>query len=232
MDATGSMSSLLSAVKDTVCTMFERCSKILEEKDLPKDSFEMQLAVYRDYDCGLSEILVSSAWQSKPTNLRHFIQNIRAYGGGDREEAIEIGLWHAVKESEAGGISQVILIGDAPAKDIEVILGDRKLYGGENKWAKSRFGAPTHYKNELKKLKEANIPVHAFYLHECARENFKEIARDTGGRFERLDIKSPKGADLLTHFITEELLRTSAGTQGEEAVQLYRKRYVKLSYTS
>jgi hypothetical protein len=232
MDATGSMSPLLSAVKDTVCTMFERCSKILAEKELPSDSFEMQFVVYRDYDCGVSQILESSAWQSKPTNLRAFIEKIRAHGGGDREEAIEIGLWHAVNESQASEISQVILIGNAPAKDRDVILADRNSYGGESKWAKSRFGAPTYYNDELKKLDERNIPVHAFYLHECARENFRQIAKTTGGRFERLDIKSPKGADLLTNFVTEELLRMSAGSQGEEAVNLYRKRYVKLSYTS
>ena len=33
MDATGSMSGLLSAAKETVCTMFERASTVLSEKD-------------------------------------------------------------------------------------------------------------------------------------------------------------------------------------------------------
>ncbi|CAF4737664.1 unnamed protein product, partial [Rotaria sp. Silwood2] len=41
MDATGSMSNLLSAAKDTVCTMFERAAVVLAEKGLRSDAFQM-----------------------------------------------------------------------------------------------------------------------------------------------------------------------------------------------
>ncbi|CAF3372847.1 unnamed protein product [Rotaria socialis] len=91
MDATGSMSSLLSAAKETVCTMFERAASILSEKGLPNDAFQMQFVVYRDYDCKSEGILQSSSWETKP---------IAAMGGGDYEDAIEVGLWYAVQESE------------------------------------------------------------------------------------------------------------------------------------
>ena len=43
------------------------------------------------------------------------METITAKGGGDYEEAIEIGLWHANSEHEKNDISQVILIGDAPS---------------------------------------------------------------------------------------------------------------------
>ena len=37
MDGTGSMSVLLSATKDTICTMFERASEILIQKNISTD---------------------------------------------------------------------------------------------------------------------------------------------------------------------------------------------------
>ncbi|CAF2980653.1 unnamed protein product [Rotaria sp. Silwood2] len=125
MDATGSMPSLLSAAKETVCTMFERASAILTEKSLPNDTFQMQFVVYRDYDCKEKELLQSSCWETKPNNLRNFMTHISAKGGGDYEEAIEIGLWYAVQQNkQSDRISQVILIGDAPAKDRPAIKRD------------------------------------------------------------------------------------------------------------
>ena len=46
---------------------------------------------------------------------------IKAIGGEDVEEAIEVGLQHASNEVEKNNLSQIILIGDAPAKSKEVI---------------------------------------------------------------------------------------------------------------
>ncbi|CAF0901525.1 unnamed protein product [Adineta ricciae] len=233
MDATGSMSGLLSAAKETVCTMFERASTILKEKDLPTDVFQMQFVVYRDYDCREDGILQSSSWETKPQNLRNFMAGITAKGGGDFEEAIEIGLWHAVQEGDTiESIAQVILIGDAPAKEREAIERDRDESGGEYYWMNTKFKEPTHFSIELDKLKEKNIPVHAFYLVDAARENFERIARESKGRCQQLNIHSPKGAELLTDFVTEEVLRKAAGSQGDAAVELYRKKYVKKTFLS
>ncbi|CAF3723607.1 unnamed protein product, partial [Rotaria sp. Silwood1] len=92
MDATGSMASLLSAAKETVCTMFERAAGILNNLALPSDAFQLQFVVYRDYDCREDGILQSSPWETKPSNLRNFMIPIAPMGGGDYEEAIEIGL--------------------------------------------------------------------------------------------------------------------------------------------
>ncbi|CAF0999381.1 unnamed protein product [Adineta steineri] len=223
MDATGSMSSLLSAAKETVCTMFERASIVLAEKGLPDDAFQMQFVIYRDYDCKEDGILQSSSWETKPSNLRNFMTKVTAMGGGDYEEAIEIGLWHAVQQSEQPEeLSQVILIGDAPAKDTLAINRDRNATGGDAYWSKTKYKTPTHYITELEKLKVKDIPVHAFYLHAGAEKNFRKIASETLGRCEPLNINSPQGAEKLTQFVTEEVLRISAGDEGDEVVALYR----------
>ncbi|CAF4226883.1 unnamed protein product, partial [Rotaria sordida] len=101
MDASGSMSNLLSATKETICTMFERAWVVLGEKGLPNDTFAMQFAFF--------------AWETKGSHLRMFMNTISSEGGMGRK-AIEIGLWYAPKEGGTKeSISQVILIGRAPA---------------------------------------------------------------------------------------------------------------------
>ncbi|CAM4971455.1 unnamed protein product [Rotaria socialis] len=193
----------------------------------------MQFTVYRDYDCKEDGILQSSSWETRPQNLRTFMAGISASGGDDFEEAIEIGLWHAVQESETlESISQVILIADAPAKDRAAIKRDRKANGDESYWNRTKFKEPTHFTIELEKLKNKKIPVHAFYLVDDARDNFQRIAGETGGRCEQLNICSPGGAELLTNIVTEEVLRKAAGNQGDAAVELYRTKYVRRAFTS
>ena len=82
MDATGSMGHLLNQAKITVVTMFERASLILKEHGIPSDSFQLQFAVYRDYDCYADGLLQYSPWETKPDNLRKFMENIKPKGGG------------------------------------------------------------------------------------------------------------------------------------------------------
>jgi hypothetical protein len=126
-------------------------------------------------------------------------------------------------------ISQVILIGDAPANTQKEVSQKRGSFG-EAYWATTRFSKPTFYGYELQKLKEKNIPVHAFYLTDYAKDDFETIASETRGRCEYLDIHSSEGAESLTDFVTEEILRSAAGDQGDDAVELYRTRYVTKTY--
>ncbi|CAF1267204.1 unnamed protein product [Adineta steineri] len=231
MDATGSMSNLLSATKNTVCTMFERASCILAEKKIPNDIFSMQFAVYRNYNSLENKILQVSPWETRGSQLRAFMDTIKSEGGWG-EEAIEIGLWHAVRESETKeSISQVILIGDAPANTQADIVSKRGQFG-DKYWKNTRFSKKTFYSDELKKLKDKNIPVHTFYLTDYAKDNFEEIAKETQGRCESLDIRSSAGIIALTNYVTEEVLRKAAGSEGNEAVKLYREKYGKTSFTS
>ncbi|CAF2394409.1 unnamed protein product [Rotaria sp. Silwood2] len=177
MDATGSMSNLLSATKDTVCTMFERASGILEGKGLSKDSFSMQFAIYRNYNSRENKILEVSSWQTKGSHLRAFMNRIVPEGGWG-EEAIEIGLWHAVKESEKQDeISQVILIGDAPP-NTKIDVAKKRASFGEHYWKTTRFAISTYYEDELETLKNKNIPVHAFILLIMQKITLKNCKRD------------------------------------------------------
>ena len=230
MDATGSMATLLSTAKDTVCTMFESASSTLKEKGFPSDNFQMQFAVYRDYYC--KEFLFQcSPWESKPSNLRSFMEKVKALANNDGEEALEIGFSHAFEESQTPeGISQIILIGDAPPKEKPAIARDRERYGGEAYWATTRFNTPTYYLDEVQKIKAKKIPVHCFYLDDWAQPTFQLIASETGGRCEKLEIQSSMGAEMLTNFVTEEVLRKSAGSKGDEIVEAYRNKF-KNSFT-
>jgi hypothetical protein len=111
MDATGSMNHLLELVKLKVNEMFTRASTILRQYDMNGEAFQMQFVIYRDYDTLADGILAYSAWENDATNLRDFLRKVRAYGGADIDEAIEVALWHVNNEHARQKVDQVILIG-------------------------------------------------------------------------------------------------------------------------
>jgi hypothetical protein len=229
MDATGSMTHLLHKCKNTVDIMVSRASEILEDNGISSNSFQIQFVVYRNYNSKEDMILQSSPWETKPDNLRAFMNTIEVEGGWSNE-AIEIGLWHANRENEREPITQVILIGDAPPNTPDEVEEKREKFG-ENYWKKTKFAQATYYENELAKLISNNIPVHAFFVDNNAEVAFKTIASRTGGRCEMLDINSSSGAQMLTDLVTEEILRNVGGSsKGNDLVQAYRDKFWK-SYT-
>lgn len=224
MDATGSMFYLLHSCKQTVGTMFQRTSQILKDNNIDSNSFQIQFAIYRNYNSQENDILQNSPWESKPDNLRTFMNNIES-DGGYGNEAIEIGLWHANRENEREPITQVILIGDAPPNTKPEVESKRNIFG-KRYWTKTKFAQPTYYKDELEKLKLNSIPVHTFYVDTRAEREFKSIASSTGGRSEMLDINSPAGEQKLTDLVTEEVLRNVGGAlKGNALVQAYRSKF-------
>lgn len=237
MDATGSMAHLLLKAKNTVGDMFQRAMQVLKDNGIDPDCFKLQFATYRDYDCGLDGILQHSPWLNDPSSLSGFMSKIGAQGGGDYEEAIEIGLQHANKEAETGELSQVILIADAPAKNQSQIADYRRKYGGGDKAWSTKFGAPTFWQAECQKLQRQEVPVHTFYMANNAQlvTNFREIAKATSGsgktaRSEFLDVNGSQGAELLTNVVTEEILRNigqglGGSERGEQLVKAYRAKF-------
>jgi len=165
MDATGSMRHLLNNAKLTVGTMFERGQAILMEHNI-KEPFEMQFAVYRNYNAKL--VLEYSPFESRPNNLKSFMNSI-SVDGGYGPEAIEIGLWHV---NQVKDVSQVILIGDAPAQSKEETIENRSSYKGENYWRTTEYKDVLDYQEELAKIK---VPIHCFYVDEYAKKNFLNI---------------------------------------------------------
>ncbi|CAM4825739.1 unnamed protein product [Rotaria magnacalcarata] len=230
MDATGSMTHLLHKCKNTVGIMFERTSEILKDHKMDSNSFQLQFAVYRNYNSKEDKLLQSSPWETKPHNLRAFMNTIGVEGGWVNE-AIEIGLWHANQEHEREPITQVILIGDAPPNSLEEVATKRGKFG-KKYWKNTRFAKETYYEQELGKLMTNNISVHAFYVEKRAEEKFHEIATRTGGRCAMLDINSSLGSDMLTNLVTEEILNNIGGlSKGKDLVTAYRKKFSK-SYAS
>ena len=223
MDATGSMHGLLTKAKNTVHAMFERACAILKEKGMAA-TFELQFVVYRNYDCKEERILQYSGWESDPNNLRQFMNTIDASGGTWEPEAIEIGLWHANHVAETVKINQVILIGDAPPNPRELVNKGRQEYLGESYWETTKFSNSTYVDDEVEKLKQKGIPVHAFYVKNSAKASFEKIAITTNGHHGMLDIDSPEGAEKLTQVVTERILEDLGGV---ELVELYRAKYVR-----
>ena len=120
----------------------------------------------------------------------------------------------------------MILIGDAPAKTKEAINRDRNVLN-EKYWKKTPYKEMTYYINEIQLLKSNNIPIHAFYLNDGAKSNFQEIATETSGRCEFLDINSKDGSELLADVVTEEILRNVGHNKGkgDELVNAYKLKF-------
>jgi hypothetical protein len=224
MDATGSMSQLITKTKNTVKVMFERAYAVLQEASISAN-FELQFAVYRNYNASENELLLYSPWETNPDNLKTFIDSISAQYGM-QDEAIEIGFWHVNQELEKGAVTQVILIGDAPAQSQMDVVAKRGRRG-ESYWAATKYSTPTFYQDELSLIKAKGIPVHAFYVDERARQNFEEIARVTeGGQCQALDIHSPAGAEMLTNLVTERILKNVGGEKmGDKLISAYRAKF-------
>jgi GTPase SAR1 family protein len=220
IDRTGSMSQMLSSTKSTVNTMHERAKQIIADQGVTRP-FEMQIALYTNYNCKEDLLLQHSSWESKPENLRAFMENVNV-AGGMGNEAIEIGFAHANLENAAGFVSQIILIGDMPANTKQDVTAKRKRFG-EDYWKDTKYRNATFAETELEKLKQANIPIHAFYVDRCARESFEHFAKETNGRCAMLDINSATGAEQLTNLVTEEVLRSVGG---DECAEAYRKTFV------
>jgi len=222
MDATGSMSGVITKSKHTVKTMFERMHSVIEAKG-GTATLEIQFACYRNYDCSLEMLLQVSPWETNPDNLRKFMDSISAYGGTHWEEAIEIALFHAVSEHDARPIDQVILIGDAAPNTREQVAAGRAR---APYLVQSRFKVPTFYTEQLAELRKRGIPVHAYFVYPSARESFRGISSlaAPGGRSEELLINSPQGHEQLTNLIAEEILRKVGG---DELVSDYRHMFAK-----
>ncbi|CAL6057008.1 Helicase-related_protein [Hexamita inflata] len=218
MDATGSMGGVIDRTKNTIKTMFTNAYTVLKENNY-NQSFDIMFAAYRNYASGIDFVLQSSPWDTQPDNLKRFIDTIYSRDG-EGNEAIEVGLAHAVSQIE-NGLKQVILIGDMPPNTKEEVRRKRANLG-EAYWSTTRFAYPTYFENQLQILKQNNIPVHALYVCNSAQQQFGYIARETGGKCEELDINSAKGAENLTNLVTEKIMLNIGG---EALVKKYREKF-------
>jgi hypothetical protein len=66
LDATGSMTHLLEKTKKTIQAVFERITEVLENNNYNHKSFEIKIAVFRNYNSSEDKILQQSTWEKKP----------------------------------------------------------------------------------------------------------------------------------------------------------------------
>lgn len=223
MDATGSMTNLLHKAKSCVEEMFRRIHDILASNSLADTSFQLQFVVYRNYSSQAEKILEASPWETKPENLRTFMGKIKP-SGGQGNEAVEIGLWFANQEAQKNQVSQVILIGDMPP-NTPTEVKQRRAAVGESYWEGTKYAKMTTWEEEVKLLKQRNIPVHAFYVDEGAKNAFTEIAALTNGGCEFLDVNSSQGAEKLTNYVNAYILDHVGKQTGKNLGDEYRKKY-------
>eukprot|EP00595_Chromulina_sp_UTEXLB2642_P001002 CAMPEP_0196764476 /NCGR_PEP_ID=MMETSP1095-20130614/6238_1 /TAXON_ID=96789 ORGANISM="Chromulina nebulosa, Strain UTEXLB2642" /NCGR_SAMPLE_ID=MMETSP1095 /ASSEMBLY_ACC=CAM_ASM_000446 /LENGTH=514 /DNA_ID=CAMNT_0042120201 /DNA_START=1445 /DNA_END=2989 /DNA_ORIENTATION=+ len=211
MDATGSMSSCITNTKNAVGEMFKRARKVLETANF-RSIFEIQFAVYRNYNAPIDMIIEWSEWTSDPTVLYAFIDKIQPrYGMGN--EAVEIGLWHVNREMEYDSkspINRIVLIGDQPPNTLEEVKYRREKNRGENYWMEKKLGPATTYLDQLDLIKQKNkdIIINSFYLNgNNAEKVFTEIAESTGGKCQSLDVTDVSiAADKLLEDIAKNIL--------------------------
>jgi hypothetical protein len=224
LDGTGSMSGALENSKKAVRLMFDRAKKVIADAKV-NVSFEMQIAIFRNYSSGPNLLLECSPWSSDAETLKRFLDPI-TISGGQGNEAMEIGFWHANQQvAQPSGLSQVIVLGDAmPNTEADV-----KSKRSGTDWSATPYALPTHYRREIDHLKSASVLVHAFYVvprkslmfRDSAMAAFDTLASLTGGTSASLDVNnstSTTSLELLTSTVTKRIL-ASAG--GQELVARY-----------
>ena len=110
-----------------------------------------------------------------------------------------------------------------PPTDEAKIPSYKKSYG----FIGSRMEHVKWYRYEVEEIQAKGLKIHAFYVHNAAKEAFEWIAKTTGGNCGPLDINSEKGAETLTAIVTESILADIGQKQGKgnDLVMMYRKQY-------
>jgi hypothetical protein len=218
MDATGSMSQCIGQTKRALAVVFDRAHAILDAEGLAME-FQMQIAVYRNYNAPAEMLLQASKWESHPTPLRVFLDQIEAaYGWGN--EAIEVGLSHALKQHERDEISQVVLIGDMPANSDQEVASKRDGYEealGEEYWRSTEFSEMVTFDQQLESLADTGIAVHAYWVDPKAESCFKRVGAATGGTSGHLNLDAPNGNAALIEAVTTRILDNVGGNACVEA---------------
>jgi hypothetical protein len=222
------MDSLIEKTKACIGEFFDRCQKVLDVEGIVS-GFELQLAGFSNYNVRMEEILEASTWELKPHNLSLFLNSLHVRGGWG-EEAIEVGLMHALSEHQKRPIDQIIIIGDAPANSLSDIDlkrgGDGKSYGRDYwdaqrpPWAPS--GIPKRdaagMLQEIQAVKP--VPLHCYWMAGRAKDSFNAIAALTGGgTSQKLDVNSKEGAQLLTDAVCKQILTSLGGAALADAYE-------------
>ena len=181
IDATGSMSSYITAAKDET----ENISKELRSL-YPEYNFQYGYVFYRDPIDSHDDIHEIINLTDQVNSLPEKIKKIRAYGGGDIPEDW-VGAFKLVNENITwrNGLKVIIHLADAGAHGKEFTLSDK--YPEESK----------KLKKELLKCCKNQVKIFGYVITEDARHSFNESQnyyRSNGGSYEICDFKIAGGS--------------------------------------
>ena len=176
IDATGSMSSYITAAKDET----ENISKELRSL-YPEYNFQYGYVFYRDPIDSHDDIHEIINLTDQVNSLPEKIKKIRAYGGGDMPEDW-VGAFKLVNENITwrNGLKVIIHLADAGAHGKEFTLSDK--YPEESK----------KLKKELLKCCKNQVKIFGYVITEDARHSFNESQnyyRSNGGSYEICEFK-------------------------------------------
>jgi hypothetical protein len=130
-----------------------------------------------------------------------------------------VGLYHALKEA-ANGLSQVLLIGDAPPNSPDE-RAQKAAPQGPKYWEQA-FPGLTPHEPYVVAFTDHKIPVHALYLCSWAKAAFEKIAAATGGRVQAMDVDAADAPETLTGLVAKMILKRAGGDAlGDTLVRAY-----------
>ena len=180
IDATGSMSSYITAAKDESKNISKELRNLY-----PEYNFQYGYVFYRDPIDSPSDKHEIINLTDQVNNLPEQIKKIEAYGGGDLPEDW-VGAYKLVNEkiNWRNGVKTIIHLADAGAHGKEFTLSDK--YPEESDKLKA----------ELLKCCQNNIKIFGYIITEDARNSFNQCQnyyRSNGGNYEICEFKIDEG---------------------------------------
>jgi len=187
-DSTGSMEGVLKQARDRMIRMITVLEALIP-------GFRLSVITFRDRED--AEYVVRSV----PLSDDHyaalgFLESVRAAGGGDMEEAVEVGLQAAVKQASwnKGGHKVIVLFGDAPPhqEDVPQALDLGRAFRAQGGTFHAVFTVKDAQENFLNREDQATVKV------------FERLAREGRGLVAFLQREEAVTARILTLAVGQE----------------------------
>jgi hypothetical protein len=174
IDSTGSMSDEIHVVKVKIEEIISQV-----QNGTPKPDVRYSIVTYRDR--GDTYITKTFDFTEDLVEIKTFLYDIYAQGGGDGPESVNEGLHVAINDCSWGGddhVKMIFLIGDAPPH--------------------MDYEDDFDYRDEIKIAKQKKIKIHTIGCSGITSYTngvsiFKEIAKKTGGIYQELIYSSSGG---------------------------------------
>ena len=188
IDSTGSMHDEIRTVKEELINIMDRINS-----GQPRPDVRVGVVTYRDYPAQQNEYLTKTQELTYDLDeVEDFIRKIETRGGGDYEEAVEVGLSEAINNMKWRGSSHkaILLIGDAPARERD--YQDYPNYGNYPEVRPSNTATTVYsydWKDAVEDAHNKNIRIYTASgsgMNEEGIQQWKTIARKTGGSYIKL----------------------------------------------